>query len=90
MWRRRPKTGPNCNLQTDTPAGVGESGTPGLGRQTESELSDIYVNDGFWDEGVCIDYRFCLMGHNSLQGCQGSVRPLNCELRTPHKSTHDI
>lgn len=38
----------------------------------------------------CIDYRICLMGHNSLQGCQGSVMPLNCELYNPHKSTHNI
>ena len=66
----------------------GEKCTPGLRRQTESELSSIYVNDGVWDNRVCIDYRICLMGHNSLQGCQGSVMPLNCELCSPHKSTN--
>ncbi len=68
----------------------GESSTPGLGRQAESELSSVYVNDGFWDDGVCIDYRICLMGHNSLQDCQGSVVLLNCELCNPYKSTRDI
>lgn len=66
----------------------GESSTPGLGRQTVSELSSVCVNDGVWDDGVCIDYRICLMGHNSLQGCQRSVMPSNCKLRNPHKSTH--
>lgn len=32
------------------------------------ELSDIYVNNRFGDDGVCIDYRIRLMGHNSRQG----------------------
>jgi len=47
----------------------GESSTPGLDRQTEGELSGAGVNDGVSDDGVCIDYRICLMGYNSLQGC---------------------
>lgn len=67
----------------------GESSTPGFG-ETLSELSGVDVNDGFWANGVCIDYRLCLMGHNSLQGCLGSAMPLNCELCNPHKSTHGI
>lgn len=67
---------------------TGENSTPGLGRQTESGLSSVYVNDGVWDSGVCIDYRICLTGHNSLQDCQRSVMPQKCKLCNPHKSTH--
>lgn len=64
----------------------GESSTPGLGRQTESELSSACVNDGVPDDGVCIDYRICLMGCNSQQGGQKSVLPPNCKPHNPHKS----
>lgn len=46
----------------------GENNTSGLGRKSKSELSGVYVNDGVWDDGVCIDYRICVMGHNSLLG----------------------
>lgn len=85
MWRRRPK---RTQLQPTNrrTSWSGESSTPGLGRQIESELSSVDVNDGLWDDGVCIDYRICLMGCNSLQAAAGVV-PLNCELCSPQKGS---
>ncbi|TNN47542.1 hypothetical protein EYF80_042263 [Liparis tanakae] len=88
MWRRRPRQDTIATYkQTQQLEGREQHSWFG---GALSELSGVCVNDGFWADGVCIDYRLCLMGHNSLQGCLGSATPLNCELCNPHKSTHDV
>lgn len=83
MWCRRSKQDPIVTYKQTHQLEQREQHSWFGERQAKSRPSSVCVNDGFWDEGVCIDYRIRLMGHNSTGLPKSELCPLTVNCATP-------
>lgn len=75
MWRRRPKQHPIATYKHRQQLEQRRQRCWFWWDKVGASCQTSMLMMGLGDDGVCIDYRIRLMGHNSQQACQRSVRP---------------